>query len=856
MNSSGIKRGLAVSAISALAVAGIPALATSASAAPGDVLTVATTGPALNGGAEGAVVVLNTRGIDPADLAVIGANLTDSEDNANQSVAIVGTPTLVASGAPGDTTPNDQLDQITVRVSVTTPAAGATANFAIFEDEDGDAAVDATESRSQVSIQTAGPVAQIDVTPASQTAPVGQESADYTVVVRDAAGRATQLTGAQELDVTAAGGVTTFGDAADGGTITQDEITTGTATFTATGTGTSGLRTITVAADGAGISGTDTATLDVVTAATLDAGDIDVVTGADSWTGFGDVDDDATDPDNPVAVRVDQSSIRIDIASDDVADRGATVVFNIDGTDVGPGNGLTFGGRPTATVATTLDAQGRGSVTITPDAGTIQDGDTFTVGGSGLGTLNFQFQRAELSAVQAPANVYISGIDGSVNVSVTTTDQFGLPIAGAQVDAARTLGANSPEAFQPRKTTDANGQATFTFTDVNAVPGQTSEVTFRAFADQFDATPDAFDTATIRYTADGLGADFTLSLDGVNTAGTAYNPASVSIEPLTDTVANDGNVAQGDEVANLGIVGGENGAPVTVSVDNGARILVNGDTRLSDGVASATGVVGTDTFEIVGTKAGLTTVTVTSAGRTKTAQLTVEAQDDQSTARNVSISGPATAPADTEQITYTAVVTDAFGNAVAGVPVQALNIQVSGPGSFQDSDAQTNAQGQLNINVDVDDNAEGSITVRVEGIQGFGYQFGAAANQATPGSTAGAAEGLPVSSNVASATTTIDGKPTDPDDKVTINAGITSESKGKYDVITVNARRAGADANVKLFRVKNGVAKRVKQKALGEDGVAKFKRADLNGSKATRYYAVVGESATSLKDKTKTISVK
>ncbi len=93
MNSSGIKRGLAATAISALAVTGLPALATSANAAVGDSFTVTSTGPALNGGTEGAVVIIRFEDgkITPAAIKAVGTSGTTvgSEDNANQNVQVV-----------------------------------------------------------------------------------------------------------------------------------------------------------------------------------------------------------------------------------------------------------------------------------------------------------------------------------------------------------------------------------------------------------------------------------------------------------------------------------------------------------------------------------------------------------------------------------------------------------------------------------------------------------------------------------------------------------------------------------------------------------------------------------------------
>ncbi|GAB3772745.1 hypothetical protein GCM10027600_33070 [Nocardioides ginsengisegetis] len=83
-----------------------------------------------------------------------------------------------------------------------------------------------------------------------------------------------------------------------------------------------------------------------------------------------------------------------------------------------------------------------------------------------------------------------------------------------------------------------------------------------------------------------------------------------------------------------------------------------------------------------------------------------------------------------------------------------------------------------------------------------------------------------------------------------------SDSIAGYDRITVNAGSAGADAVVSLYRVKDGVAKKVKSKVLGADGKVIFKRADLNGSEKNYYFAKVSETATNLKGRTATIAVK
>ncbi len=59
--------------------------------------------------------------------------------------------------------------------------------------------MDAAESRTQVSVTTSGPVTTLDVTPASQSVVEGMSSDDYTVTIKDAAGRLTQLDNAETV---------------------------------------------------------------------------------------------------------------------------------------------------------------------------------------------------------------------------------------------------------------------------------------------------------------------------------------------------------------------------------------------------------------------------------------------------------------------------------------------------------------------------------------------------------------------------------------------------------------------------------------------------------------------------------
>lgn len=825
MNSSGIKRGLAASAVAALAVAGIPALATSASAAVGDSFTVVSAGPALNGATPGALVTIRFKDgtITPAALTAAGAttDAVGSEDTGSQTIG------AITAGAAYNDPTDATYDFIDVRVPVTTPAPGQTATFRLFENDGADnTALEASEARQSVTIKTGGAVAGLAITPNTQTTPAGIPSGNYTLQFLDQGNNPTQLDGGETVDLSASGAATVSDGSGTPTEIDDVEAASGSATFKATA-GTPGAYIIT--ADVAGPNPAQaTATLQVVKAAgNFTDAEIDIVTQADGWDGFG---GGPYGVNSTVPVRVDQGTIRLDIASTDPADAGAVVAFTLTGTDV------TFGGKTEIPVTTTLDANGKGSITITPDAGSIDDTNDFiNVFGHGL-NLDLAFEDRELDSIDAEADLYVSKLDGSVDITVVALDQFNIPVAGAYVDAQR-AGQNNDATPTAKKVTNAQGEATFTFTDANAINNGVDIVTFRVFENQFDALPSDTDNSTrIRYTTEGTGSEYVLNLDGLNASGVGYDPTSVAVEPLSDADAGapGANLPKGDEEVNLDIVGGDNGAPVEISVDNGAKILKNGEQLLSEGSATETDVIGSgNTFRLVGTKSGLVTVTVKSGGLTHTAQYTVTAGTD---ARNVTVSGPAQSAAGS-LATFTAVVTDAFGNPVANVPVAALNVQVTGPGALQDTGATTDANGGVALNVRLQDDAEGPVTIKVTGLPTY-EQFGAAADELAAGSGANSAVGLPVSSNVATASVTAVAPPVD-DDEVNPKLKVTGKG-GATDRIKANAINKAAGAKATLW-VKG---KKVKSGKLNSAGNITFKVKDKNGNKATKY--VVKISGTDL----------
>lgn len=830
MNSSGIKRGLAVSAVSALAVAGIPALANTASAEAGDEIVFVSAGPTLNHGAVGGEIHVKLKGVTEAeldsDLQAFNSALTGSPNSPSQTVTITDASyEYIPNGGVGDSNPNDGYAEATVLVAVDTPVDGNTANYALVVNDNNDGNVDATEARTQVSQQTSGALSKIEVAPASQSAPQNQESGDYTVTLKDAAGRTTQLDSLEVVNVTPPGTVTVSDSQFD-----EFELVDGSETFTATGTT---VGTYTIAIDSPDYTGEQTSAQLVVTkAASLTADEIDIVTAADDWDGFGDGTDGGT-----TLVRVDQNTIRIDI-NGDPSDANGNVLLTVDG------NGVTFAGQDKASYTTTLDANGDGSITITVDAATIQEGDNFVLAANGFDQ-TIEFDRAEAASIDGESATYFCQDDSTCTVTAVVLDQFGNPVTTGEVEASRT-GAQNVDATPQRKPVGSDGTVDFTFTDTNPVDGGTDTVLFEYFVDQFDQTPDLSDSSTtIKYSATGQGSNYVISLDGENTEGATYDAGDAAIIPLTDTVA-DQTANPEDEDATIAITGGEPNQAVTLSVDNGALILAPGETKLSQGSSSVeTTLDGAGAlpagYRVIGTKSGLVTLTVDSAGRTETAPLTVEAQDDPFTARNVTLTAPATVPFGTTQITFTAVVTDAFGNPVPGVPTGVFNKVVSGPGFYQDGDAQSDANGQIKMNVRVDSGATGDVTLTIDGTDGYG-QFGAAADRLTAASATKDGEGLPASSDVASATTTVESAPEKVNAALALKGG---DNGAADDSLFANAINKTEGAKVKLFRKRaDGTWKWLQTGVMNAKGNYRFEDVrDFNGDKVTRYKAIVKATA-------------
>ncbi|WP_232679758.1 hypothetical protein [Nocardioides sp. R-C-SC26] len=829
-----VKRALALSTGAVLSVGALAFVAPAANAAD-SVFTVGTIGPVRDAGTVGGLVVVKTDYAGaiatPANIRLGAFDYSSNDENIPgvQAVAYaaVNPRTVVPSGSPLDTVPGDGLAEIHLRVTGDVTNVGDSIKYSVWYDADGGNDFDVNEPRFQVTAGTTGIPTGIDITPQLQNAPEGVDSNPFTATIRDSAGRITQLTAGEQFNLGSAPALDNISTPDGNAVIDPAETLTGVTTFTARDT-TSGTYVITAASAGtlpAGIN--DTATLTVVEDAILTNNEIDVVTGADSWFGLG----NPGGVFNPVSVRVDQTSITLNFETNDPNE---TVHIIATGDPV---NGPRFGGAASKTYETVLDAAGKGSIVITPDAATINEDSVITLTGRSLtgpgaaGAKTVNFDRAQVNSATLDATTYISKVGGAVQVTATALDQFRNPApAGSQVGLQRLTGLNSGPAVI-RQTVDAAGKTTFTLTDTQATatvrtPSTGLQVT--TWTDQFDNTANStVNTGTIIYTVDGLGDDITFNVNGVAVDGVGYNPASITVPPLYDGVAN----LTGERIA-LVLAGGTAGAAATISADNGALILKNptvGTRALANGAASQSTIIGNgDTFQLIGTKGGLVNITVTTGGKTKTAAVTVAPIPNTGAqfARNVAVTGPASAKAGSLAV-FTAKFTDAFGNPAVGFgnPVTGnnVNVQVTGPGSVQDMEQLTDANGEIKINVRLANNADAPVTLKVTG---FGAQMGAAANNTV--ATVSSNDGPGLTASVTSAQATIgDVKPalTVEEAQAAVDAAKATLAAANADLNTTQAQKRAAQQQLnKAVRTLKQAQKALKKAKKAKKGIAKAKQ--------------------------------
>ncbi len=863
----GVKRALALGTGVVLSAGALTMVAPAAIADVNidEISSSAVIGPVRNGGTEGAKIVVKTKAVNTGNLAV------EALPADNTQAVLISQSAVVPDDATNPNGGLDGFDEITLYVALRTPQAGDTAKFTIYNDENGNNNIGPAEARQTFTKVTAGPVKNVQITPSSQSAPVGVNSGNYTISATDDQNRPTQLTGTEEFGLTSApAGVAFFGAGDDdaplaGFEVNALELRDGTAAFQARGPVVNTTYVLTATGANNGGAGnvlnntvTTSATLITFAQAALTRDEVNVVTGADSCATFNSC---AISP-GAATVRSDQAAIKFDIQGSDVAapfgvadDANTTVAVTVASA---PGN-LTFGGAASQTITTVLDSDGRGSFTVNVDPASILDGRSFTVNGSGFNNFVVTYGPSAATQVTPTATTYISKFGGTVNVEATVTDAFGAPVSGAWVSVRRNGGVNADATESPRKQTGADGTVTFALTDTKAtaVANNSDNVLFSVYATSTSVGALATDnTARILYNADGLGGDFNFTVDGLAINAASYNPANVLVEPLIDGVVGGTFGTAASETLDIVISGGTPGAPATVSVDGGSLLLTPAQTLLSQGRASRTTAFsnpgGTLNLRVIGTTDGLKTITVVSGGRTKTAQFTVKsrANDGLRSGRNIAITGDTTAEPGAI-VTFIAKVTDAFGNPAVGfgnTGNTSINVQVTGDARLQDTDALTDSNGEYRVRVKLDDDADGDITVKVTG---FNAQFGAGANQLFAGDTTNTAPGLTASVLSATATVAVDDIQGNLDE---LEAAVEA-AQAAFSAALAELQGAQGQVNVAKAQLKANQADKAGARAALRQAQKALKKARNNGGNVGKAQARVARSKRQLAKEVRQVTV-
>jgi len=292
---------------------------------------------------------------------------------------------------------------------------------------------------------------------------------------------------------------------------------------------------------------------------------------------------------------------------------------------------------------------------------------------------------AAVAAIPSPGGNYQSLTKAAIKTTWTIVDQFGAVMPAASVTFSHT-GANAPTVAPAAVLTDANGQASYTFTDakgvaasttlgtdtvavsaVNAVAPTTSTgaitVTYKA---ALDVIASLYSTYTLKGgSATLIPATTIVGAEGTGIVNSANDKIDWSKSVAVATAALETGVVKLDFVASTSaaLADAASGIPTTVTVTNGFILDAAGK------LATSRVIYANESIYLVGAKTGVATVTATNGTLTKTASvLFVNAAAD---ARYVSATESAGK--------VTAKVTDWQGNAVAGVT---LDVTASGTGNL------------------------------------------------------------------------------------------------------------------------------------------------------------------------------
>ena len=351
---------------------------------------------------------------------------------------------------------------------------------------------------------------------------------------------------------------------------------------------------------------------------------------------------------------------------------------------------------------------------------------------SGTGVVITQADRAVSASTisVSPDDSVVGTLGTAVAVTVTVKDQFGGGQAGWTVNSYR--GTTTGGTYLNQGTTNSSGEATVTVS--NAAGATTGTMENYSFSAQpsLGSVVNKNNPLQVTWTTDGGITSLSVAVAGgastpiADPAGTAPTTGPLLTVPY-DGTADTGSTAtfnlsteaaggtpnSGDVVAVTPTATPLNNVTVTVPLGStGIFVSESSSTAWDEGKTSVTVSSGTPVY-VFGTKAGRTSVDLTSGGKTVSVEVMVQTETDA--AYNIGISPSEQSLAAGALGTAVISVTDVFGNPVAagddtGVVTVTASGQVLLAGYAQTQNVSTGADGTATVTI-IAANASGTGTL-------------------------------------------------------------------------------------------------------------------------------------------------
>jgi hypothetical protein len=346
---------------------------------------------------------------------------------------------------------------------------------------------------------------------------------------------------------------------------------------------------------------------------------------------------------------------------------------------------------------------------------------TFNMTGGKSYIYDVTYKAPTVSGTSGEGSV-VTNIDGSTGkaavgstntVRFTVKDGFGALVSGASVKVQNTRTATGAYSALENLTTDANGGASYTFTDAYTLAGSgattlNSAGTVRWYVSTANAADALSSTANINYTTASFITPSSITVVGTEVEDA--DGAAAGQYNLVDTVINETITVKTDTGSVM------SGIAYSVAMSSGLYERIN----YASGLSQASGFTdssGNAFVRVACFKSGAQTVTFTVGTLTKVVSFTCQSTAGKLRAISVASTSATAAVDKTAEVTVTA--TDIYGNVVPGasltVTYTGANGRIVSYNGAQGTTATTDSAGKLVIGVYADKAGSGTLRITTTG---------------------------------------------------------------------------------------------------------------------------------------------